>query len=262
MRGFSLGSVVLFALGTALVAGFKPYFLFPFILASAVWFLFAKVKSAPVLAPFLVVIAGAIAMAGVVYLGRMFQEFSVENVVDSVADHQMYGAAAQEGSGYLMGNAETRSVGGQLAFAPFALLTTLARPLPFEIRNLISASASVEICVLTYLLGSTLRRSGLGGAKDAVLHAPVLTFAIAFTVVAATAVGLATTNFGTLSRYRAPILPFYAAIIVAIRYYVHIRVRETVKRPALLASPLARALRARDAARGASTAVSASSRPG
>jgi hypothetical protein len=42
---------------------------------------------------------------------------------------------------------------------------------------------------------------------------PLLRFALCFTVLFGTGVGLATTNMGTLSRYRIPLMPLFGPII-------------------------------------------------
>jgi hypothetical protein len=217
MRHISFWGAVLVVYGAALVGAFKPFFLFSFLLGTVLWIVFAKIKQAPGLAPFVLLGAGVIAVVGVAFLGTKYEEFALENVTESIARHQQYGAIAAEGSSYAMGDAEARSPAAQAAYAPLALATTLFRPLPFEIRNMTSAIAAAELALLTYLLVTTLRRVGVRRASKKMLESPVLIFALAFTLVSATGVGLATTNFGTLSRYRTPLLPFYAVLIVAVR---------------------------------------------
>lgn len=219
LKGFNPLGVPILLLGFVLVGGFKPFFLFAFVVAAAFWILFAKVKrNMLALAPFVFAIGFGVAIVGIAFLGTQFKEFAVDKVAETVAEHQHYAAEAEGGSNYRMGDGNARSFGGQLAFAPLALFTTLARPLPFEVHNVTSAIACGELLVMTALLLSSLRRSGIRGAWRNIFGRPPLVFAFVFTLTAATAVGLATANFGTLSRYRTPLLPFYAVLIVGLRH--------------------------------------------
>lgn len=252
LRGFNPAGVPVLLLGFVLVAGFKPFFLFAFVVAAAFWILFAKVKRDMLaLAPFVFVIGFAVAIVGIAFLGTQFKEFAVDKVAETVAEHQHYAAEAEGGSNYRMGDGNARTFGGQLAFAPLALVTTLARPLPFEVHNVTSAIACAELLVMTGLLVSSLRRSGLRGAWRNIFGRPPLVFAFVFTLTAATAVGLATANFGTLSRYRTPLLPFYAVLIVGLRHAARGEKVETApEAPApVRPGPLDRVLAAREARR-------------
>jgi hypothetical protein len=219
LRGVNLTSPFLLAFGFILVGGFKPFFLFAFVIGVSIWAVLAKSKRriSP-FTPFIFAGVTVLAVLGLAVLGTKYKEFAVDRVVETVAEHQLYGMKAEGGSNYQMGDPNARSVAGQIAYAPLAFFTTLARPLPFEIHNVTSAIAAAELLAMSVLLGQSLRRGGLRNAWRHMFAQPVLVFAFVFTIVAATGVGLATTNFGTLSRYRTPILPFYAALILGVRH--------------------------------------------
>lgn len=219
LRGVNVTAFLLVPAGFILIGGFKPFFLFAFVLATAVWVVFSKMNKrliafAPII--FGIVMAGAI--VGLAVLGTKYKEFAIDRVAETVAEHQFNGMRGEGGSNYHMGDPNARSIGGQIVWAPLALFTTLARPLPFEVHNVTSSIAAGELLILSIVLFRSVRRTGVRRAWSNVVARPVLLFAFVFTLVASTAVGLATTNFGTLSRYRTPILPFYAALIVGIRH--------------------------------------------
>ena len=46
----------------------------------------------------------------------------------------------------------------------------------------------------------------------------LLTFSLIFSLFFAFAVGISTSNFGSLVRYRIPLLPFYVSSLIIIRY--------------------------------------------
>ena len=89
----------------------------------------------------------------------------------------------------------------------------LARPLPFEAHNLTSGLAALEMSAMLLALIVAVVRARPAGFFRTLRESPVLLFALIFALVSAAPIGLATTNFGTLSRYRAPIIPFYAGFV-------------------------------------------------
>lgn len=209
----AIGAVALVELvvGVVTTALFKVHFLFPFVAGAGVWLLLRRTRAA--YAPMFITLAVALGLGAISALSSLAPRFAPEKLSESVAEAQMYGEAAGGGSYYSLG--ADRSTGGQLALAPLAALTTLARPLPFEARNGTSFVASIEMLVITLLALRTLYRLGPREAAGFVRSSPVLIFALIMVGLCAAAVGLATTNFGTLSRYRVPIVPFYTGAIAA-----------------------------------------------
>ena len=61
-----------------------------------------------------------------------------------------------------------------------------------------------------------LLRESLSKAMARVRNSPVLMFCATFVVTLGIAVGLATTNLGTLSRYRMPLVPFFATLLLLV----------------------------------------------
>jgi hypothetical protein len=80
---------------------------------------------------------------------------------------------------------------------------------------LILANA-VETTLLTLLLLRLFAKRTLGSVRRQVVEDPFLIFCVVFVVAFGTAVGLASTNVGTLSRYRAPLLPFFAVLLLVL----------------------------------------------
>ncbi len=70
---------------------------------------------------------------------------------------------------------------------------------------LLSALESLAMLVLTFII--VFRRAGLLRT----LAKPDIVFCLTFTIIYAFAVGVSTFNFGTLARYKIPLLPFFRA---------------------------------------------------
>jgi hypothetical protein len=124
-----------------------------------------------------------------------------------------------------------------MAFAPLALGTALFRPFIFEVRNVQTALAAVETTALLLLLFSSASRRSWRGIWRDCASSPELMFCLVFTLMMATAVGLTTTNLGTLSRYRMPMEPFLALLVLTISAPVTRRIEVSASQPLARALP-------------------------
>jgi hypothetical protein len=117
------------------------------------------------------------------------------------------------GSSYSLGELDG-SVGSMITLFPQAVNVSLFRPYLWEARNplmLISAVESFLILVISLLL--LLRRPASFFRS---LWNPTIIFCLMFSITFAFGVGVSTYNFGTLSRYRIPLIPFYLIALVLI----------------------------------------------
>jgi hypothetical protein len=73
---------------------------------------------------------------------------------------------------------------------------------------------ALETTAILGLAIMAVYRNGLRGLLRRVSHAPLLMFCAVFVFGLALGVGLATTNLGTLSRYRVPFMPFFAILLL------------------------------------------------
>ena len=114
----------------------------------------------------------------------------------------------EQGSGYNIGE-QDGTLGGMAKLAPQALVVALFRPFLWEARNPTMALSALEA---TYFLMLTLRifwRVGLFKTMALISSTPVLTLCFVFSLVFAISVGISSGNFGTLVRYKIPLMPFY-----------------------------------------------------
>ena len=204
-------------LGAAFLS--KPYTLLPLSLGLAAWLVIARsaARSTPLLLkPFYVVLAFGLAIIGVAALGYFFPKYALDRVAETAAYQQDVGQRVVGGSTYEMGNPEERTLLGQLLFAPWGLITALFRPLLFEARSAAAFVNAIETTTLTALAVRGIVLNSWRATWRRILGSPPLAYSLVFTLVLAAAVGLSTTNFGTLSRYRAPLVPFFALLVVVL----------------------------------------------
>jgi hypothetical protein len=242
-RGSLLRGPQWLIVGAGLVALFKPYLLFPFTLAAGAFHGIARARrSNAAIRPLYVLVAGAAVIAAITGLSLLFPEFAPSRIGEMAALQQQYGAQTEGGSNYALGNEQATTLTGQLAFAPIALLTVLVRPFIFEVRNFTMLMAAGESTAMLVLLVLLFRRVSVRAVIALVLRSPALSFCTSFSIVAGLAIGLATSNFGTLSRYRIPMMPYYVLLVLILS---HRESREAVARAVGVDKP--------GAAKGAST---------
>jgi hypothetical protein len=194
----------------------KPYILFPLVLAGGSWYYWARsLKRGRVrIRPAQFVVAAVLGVGGIVVLGQYFPEYSLDNFAAQTSSLQQLGR--QGGSAFALSSESPTTLVGQFAYAPAALLTSLFRPFIFEVHNIPSFVNALETTVLTLLFVRILFTRNLGNLRRQIAEDPLLVFCLVFVVAFGIAVGLASSNMGTLSRYRSPLLPFFVLLLLAL----------------------------------------------
>ena len=137
--------------------------------------------------------------------------FNVENIGAQsklTADYLQGVSKTEQGSGYNIG-AQDGTIGGMAKLAPQALVVALFRPFLWEARNPTMFLSALEATYFLWLTVRILWRVGLLKTLSAIGRVPVLTLCFVFSLIFAISVGISSGNFGTLVRYKIPLMPFY-----------------------------------------------------
>lgn len=120
------------------------------------------------------------------------------------------------GSGYSLGELDG-SFESMLRLAPQAINVSLFRPYLWEVKNPLMLFSAVEsfLILMVVLYVIVQQRSLLFSS----LAKPNVLFALSFTIVFAFAIGVSTYNFGTLVRYKIPLMPFLVTALVLLLDY-------------------------------------------
>jgi hypothetical protein len=203
--------------GAVVIGVIKSYILLPMALASGSYFYF---ESLPIVRrsvrPVQLVLGAGIALGGVVLLSRIFPAYAFDNLAEQAATYQDVGQIVRGDSTYAIGDPSQVTMTGQLMFAPFALATSLFRPLLFESNSVQVAVNALETAVILFVTIRAFARRGFGRAWALIFRSPMLVLSLVFTVTFGIAVGLTTTNLGALSRYRMPLVPFFWALMLVV----------------------------------------------
>ncbi len=150
----------------------------------------------------------------VINIGKSNVKYSVENLTKTsqitAYDIGFY-TGRRAGSGYNLRISDW-TVPGMLKAVPAAVNVSLFRPYLWEVKNplmLISSLESTFLILFTlYVIIKNFR------SIFSVWGNPVILFCLTFSITFAFAVGISTFNFGTLARYKIPILPFFLLALI------------------------------------------------
>jgi hypothetical protein len=169
--------------------------------------------------PFVALVLIASGYFTVVKIGEEDERYALGNIAKTsrvTAYDIRYWSGRFAGSGYSLGELDG-SFESMLRLAPQAINVSLFRPYLWEVKNPLMLFSAVEsfVMLLVVLYVVVRQRSLLFSS----LAKPNVLFALSFTIVFAFAIGVSTYNFGTLVRYKIPLMPFFVTALVLLLDY-------------------------------------------
>jgi hypothetical protein len=195
----------------------KIYILLCFLPAALLWVFNetnARIKNRIfriVARPVLLSLGAMLAFYAATNLTKGDEKYDVDKIGERskiTADYLYELSVKQEGSGYYLGE-QDGSLGSMAKLAPKAIGTALFRPFIWEAHNPVMLLSALEAA---FILLFTLRifwKSGIFRTLSTIGQNPVLVLCFIFSLVFAASVGITSGNFGTLVRYKIPMIPFY-----------------------------------------------------
>ncbi len=196
----------------------RAFMLYPLVISSGAWVYWHRRGTGGTSQDLLrrgltMLVVGAFAILVLNDLTERYPRYSIENVAEEAANLQDLFSRNEGGSAIAY---TQQGAAGQVQNLPIALFSALFRPLIFEVHNATSFVTSLETTATTLLLLLVLYRRRARSLARIVAASPFLVFSISFVLIFAAAVGLAAPNLGSLSRYRSPVMLFYAVTLVAL----------------------------------------------
>ena len=225
-KDFSLKNIFLAVISFLLIAVVKIYILIAFIPALGMWILFnytqginSKITKQAVKIIAMAAVA-AISIALMSVYSKQLGTYSLDNIAGKAEETRgwiQYSSDQQGGSTYDLGNLDP-SLQGMLMKFPQAVNVTLFRPYLWESKKVIMLFSAVESLLFLIITVRVLFIVGLKNSWRSIGENPTIQFCLIFSIIFAFAVGVTTYNFGSLSRYKIPCLPFYTIALVLIYY--------------------------------------------
>ena len=160
------------------------------------------------------IIAGGIFLIGVFSLQNLSVLMGKYGDVDSaikqaqVIQEDLLREEAYGKNNYYLGKIDG-SLSRMISLAPMAIFTAIFRPLPWEIGSPTMVISAIENTILLILTLALIIRVNPIKFVRVIFSEPFLVMAFTFSILFAYGVGIASTNFGALVRYKIPLMPFF-----------------------------------------------------
>jgi hypothetical protein len=214
-------------LSLAILYSIKIYILLVFLPSAVVWIFISNYRLLKswwlriTLFPFVVI--GTVLMAYVVTIkaGEDNAKYSIDTIAKTAqvtAYDIRYWSGRNAGSGYTLGELDG-TWNSMIKLAPAAINVSLFRPYIWEANNAFMLLASLESLFMLLFTAWVIKVGRVKFFRS--FQDPTILFCLVFSLIFAFAVGVSTYNFGTLMRYKIPLMPFYCVGLVLILDYVN-----------------------------------------
>ena len=203
----------------------KPYIFLGLMPGCLVWLVFnrmekiesafVRVLSFPMMFMIAALIGGLVVSRSASSLGAYG---SVDTLLDkAVATQQDLKRDAYEGNSFDIGDFEP-TLAGVITKAPAAIFAGMFRPTILDVRNVVMFISAIENTLIMILFLYLFVRVGPIQFFRTLFTQPIVMFCFSFVIFFSFSVGLTTSNFGSLVRYKIPAMPFFVAGLYILRY--------------------------------------------
>lgn len=239
-RDFRFATVGITAVSFMLLATIKLYILIAFIPAIIFWILATyshKIRNAFVRFAMTVGIALVCALGFVVVMQKyaeVFGKYSLDRIAKTsyLISSYIQEQSGDQGSAYNLGDIQPTAA-SMIGKFPAAVNVTLYRPYIWETRKIMQFVNAIEAMIFMLLTIKVVISLGPAKMWRALAQDPTIQFCLIFTLIFAFAVGLSSGNFGTLSRYRIPCLPFFG-LTMTLMYYKYYPIQVNILSPGIV----------------------------
>jgi hypothetical protein len=222
-------AIITFLVSGYIVLMIKPYIIMTAIPGMIIWMFYSKIYKIknPFLRyssiPFIIAISVAGGYLILSQLGDSLGKFSLDKIMETATVTQDdLKRDYYKGNSFDIGKIEP-TVQGFLVMSPQAIVAGLFRPFLWESNNAGMLLSGIENFFLLGLTIYTVLRMKVFGLFKYLFDNPLLLFLFMYSVLFAFSIGISTSNFGALVRFKVAFLPFYAATIFVLYRLTTIR---------------------------------------
>lgn len=218
-------NLVVLIIASFFIIKIKPYIFFALVPGTVIWVI--SHYSSTIQNKLIRVLVGPIMLVlaiggGYLILASMSEllgNYSVDDVLErAVITNTDLKADYYAGNSFDIGDFDP-TISSMLSKAPAAINVALFRPYLWEAKNIVMFISGTEgLFILTFTL-LILWRIRIIGLFLNLSKSHLLVFSLIFSIFFAFSVGISTSNFGSLVRYRIPALPFFVASLFILDYY-------------------------------------------
>ena len=218
-------NILLMILTSWVLIKIKPYILFALLPGTLIWmagFYLGKLNNKVIRAaitPFLMVLCVLLAYFFLENISSMLGKYSIDNVLEKAVETQRdLKQDYYHGTAFDIGEFEP-TLRGVLSKAPIAIMSALFRPYLWEASNMAMYVSALENFFILFFSVYLLIRLKIYYFFKLVFKNHLLFFCVSFSLFFAFSIGLSTSNFGSMVRYKIPAIPFFVASLIITNYY-------------------------------------------
>lgn len=217
-----LKNLFLVYLSLSVIINIKPYIFVGLLPGALIWIIAHQTSKIQgnfirgVTFPTALIIGIACGYLLLIILGDELGKYSLDKILmeASLSNHDLK-QNYYKGNSFDIGKVDPTIDGMLTKFFP-AINAALFRPYLWESNNMLMVVSGVENFIILLYTIYTLYRVRIIGIFPFFVKNNLLTFSLIFSLFFAFSVGISTSNFGSLVRYRIPLLPFYISSLVII----------------------------------------------
>ncbi len=214
---------------TMILSGFiiisiKPYILVGLVPSLILWMIFKYIQKIEIATlrsisfPLLFILGIAFGYLFLQIMGDSLQEYKLDSFLDKAAVNQKdLKSDYHKGNSFDIGEFDPTVQGISSKFF-IATFSAIYRPMIFEVNNVVMFLSSIENLLILILTFRVLWYIRFFKFFKYVKSHHLLVFSFSFAILFAFFIGLSTSNFGALVRYKIPCIPFYIASLYIIRH--------------------------------------------
>lgn len=219
-----LSNILIIIIASNIIIMIKPYILIGMMPGCLLWIVMGyaervtgSMKKALIIPVFFIFIFGFGYLMIYLMQGSLGQYSSDNLVYKAVETQKDLKSDYYQGNSFDIGEYEP-TLFGIMKKAPIAIFTCIFRPSLFEANNIVMFVSAIENTFIFFITLRMLIRVKVLGFFKYTMRNALLTFSLIFTLFFSFSVGFSTSNFGSLVRYKIPIIPFFIASVYIIDY--------------------------------------------
>ena len=222
-KGFIRGFITMLLSGFIIVS-IKPYILVGLVPSLILWMIFKFIQKIGIATlrsisfPLLLVIGFGFGYAFLQIMGDSLQEYKIDSFLEKAAVNQKdLKSDYHKGNSFDIGEFDP-SVQGVSSKFFIATFSAIYRPMIFEVNNVVMLLSSIENLLILFLTLRVLWYIRLIRFFKYIKSHHLLVFSFSFAILFAFFIGLSSSNFGALVRYKIPCIPFFVASLYIVQY--------------------------------------------
>jgi hypothetical protein len=225
-RKFSVSGYIGLMVSMTMIFFIKKYVLLCYVPVAIFWIYAGNLQQIrsqmlrALLLPVIIIITGISGYYAIRKVGENDSKYALDKIArtaQATAYDIAYFSGKGAGSTYTLGELDG-SFGSMISHLPQAVNVSLFRPYLWEVKNPLMLLSAIEAFMLLVITVFLFVRTPLSFLKS--LRNEHIWFCLVFSIAFAFAVGVSTYNFGTLNRYKIPLMPFYLLALTMIADYL------------------------------------------